>query len=80
MLNVTHMYNVKTGVQNMYYMKCTCISPRINVMKERLYHLCFCCCVQVEFVSIHNCKVAPVVSLQLYTNATLATAIQGTSS
>ena len=27
------MHDVKTGVQNMY-MKCTCTSPKISVMKE----------------------------------------------
>ena len=38
-------------------MKCTC--TRISIMKERLSHLfiIICCCVQVEFVSSHNCKV-----------------------
>ena len=56
------MHKVKTGVQNMY-MKCTCTSPRISVMKERLSHLYICCCVQVEFLSSHNCKVCTLVSL-----------------
>ena len=39
--------------------------------------LFICCCVRVEFLSSHNCKVCTVVSLH---NATLATAIQGTFS
>ena len=55
-LSAPSMHKVKTGVQNMH-MKCTCTSPRISVMKERLSHLFICCCVQVEFLSSHNCKV-----------------------
>ena len=64
------MHKVKTGVQNMY-MKYTCTLPRISVMKERLSHLFICCCVEVEFLSSHNCKVCTHVGLH---NATLATA------
>ena len=53
-LSAPSMHKVKTGVQNMY-MKYTCTSPRISVTKEP--HLFICCCVQVEFLSNHNCKV-----------------------
>ena len=35
-LSAPSMHKVKTGVQNMH-MKCTCTSPRISVMKERLH-------------------------------------------
>ena len=55
-LSAPSMHKVKTGVQNMY-MKCTCTLPRISVLKERLSHLFYCCCVQVEFLSSHNCTV-----------------------
>ena len=52
------MHKVKTGVKNMYMiMKCKCTLPRISVMKEQLSYLFICCCVQVEFLSSHNCKV-----------------------
>ena len=43
-LSAPSMHKVKTGVQNMY-MKYTCTSPRISVMKERLSHLFISCCV-----------------------------------
>ena len=70
-LSVPSMHKVKAGVQNMY-IKYTCTSPRIYVMKERLSHLFICCCVQVEFLSIRNCKVCTRGKF------TLATAIQET--
>ena len=54
-LSAPPMHKVKTGVQNMY-MKYTGTSPKISVI-ERLSHLFICCCVQVEFISSHNCKV-----------------------
>ena len=38
--SIISMHKVKTGVQNMY-IKCTCTSQRISVMKERLFHLLF---------------------------------------
>ena len=73
-LSAPSMHKVKTGVQNMY-MKCTCTSPFISVMKERLSYL---------FMQVHGSsyvattvRSAPVVSLH---NATYATAIQGTLS
>ena len=57
-LSAPSVHKVKTGVQNMC-MKCTCTSPRISVMKERLSHLFICCCMCSggEFLSSHNCKV-----------------------
>ena len=60
------MHKVKTGLQNMY-MKCTCTLPRVSVMKERLSHLCICCCVQVKFLSIATTvRSAPMVSFKGY--------------
>ena len=52
-LSAPSMHKAKTGVQNMY-MKYTCTSPRISVMKERLSHFFVCCCVQVEFLSSYK--------------------------
>ena len=54
------MHKVETSVESMY-IKCTCTSPRISVMKS---HLFICCCVpylaatvrSAPVVSLHNCN------------------------